>query len=345
MKRAGFLSSFLASILAASILIPATSHADGNLACPAPVKSVRSQGSLLIAGQAAQLTSVVWGSEQGCFQKYGLDVKTSVVASSQAAIAGLVSGTYDMTVTTPTNLIMAIANGDFDGQIIAPRHGYTAEEIARAKREPLYPGELLLQTVLLVNKNSSINSWKDLENRKVAVRSFKGSDQAGVMLAMRSAGANPSKVEWLSMTDAQMSAALDRGDIDAAVPADPNASQMILKGARVIGYPYAYYAQPGAAIIFISSKAITAKKTQAMRAYKKATQEINKLLNQAENQPSFRKSIAKFTGVSEEAAAKGRLPTMIEGEVRFSDYSYLPKALKSLGFTKNRIDLAPILFR
>jgi ABC-type nitrate/sulfonate/bicarbonate transport system substrate-binding protein len=240
---------------------------------------------------------------------------------------------------------MAIANGEFEGQIIAPRHGYTAEEIARAKKEPLYPGELLLQTVLLVNKNSTINSWKDLEKRKVAVRSFKGSDQAGVMLAMRSSGANPSKVEWLSMTDAQMSAALDRGDIDAAVPADPNASQMILKGARVIGYPYAFYAKPGAAIVFISSKGITFKKPQAMRAFKKATAEINRLLNQPENQASFRKSIAKFTGVSEEAANKGRLPTMIEGEVRFSDYSYLPKELKSLGFTKNRIDLAPILFR
>ena len=319
--------------------------ADTAGACTQPAKASKDLGTLVMAGQNAQLTSVEWGSQQGCFKKYGLEVKTTSVASSQIGIAGLVSGTYDLTVTTPTNLIMAMANGDFAGKIIAPRHGYTPEEIARAKREPLYPGELLLQTVVVVKKDSSITSWKGLEKRKIGIRSIKGADHAGVLLAMRAAGASTSKVEFLTMSDAQMAIALGRGDIDAAVPSDPNASQMILDGARVIGYPYAYYAEPGVAIAYISSEGTVSKKTAAMRAFQKATLEINRLLNQPSNEASFRKTIAKVTGVSDEAAAKGRLPVMMEQNITFSQIAYIPRELKLLGFTKARVNLAPVLFR
>ena len=319
--------------------------ADTAGACTQPAKASKDLGTLVMAGQNAQLTSVEWGSQQGCFKKYGLEVKTTSVASSQIGIAGLVSGTYDLTVTTPTNLILAMANGDFAGKIIAPRHGYTPEEIARAKREPLYPGELLLQTVVVVKKDSSITNWKGLEKRKIGIRSIKGADNAGVLLAMRAAGASTSKVEFLTMSDAQMAVALGRGDIDAAVPSDPNASQMILDGARVIGYPYAYYAEPGVAIAYISAEAIVAKKSAAMRAFQKATLEINHLLNQPSNDASFRKTIAKVTGVSDEAAAKGRLPVMMEQNITFSQIAYIPRELKLLGFTKARVNLAPVLFR
>lgn len=331
------------TLLLTTLLNAAT--ADSTTTCAQPTKAPKDLGTLVMAGQSAQLTSVEWGSQQGCFKKYGLEVKTTSIASSQVGIAGLVSGTYDLTVTTPTNLIMAMANGDFDGKIIAPRHGYTPEEIARAKREPLYPGELLLQTVVVVKKDSSVTSWRDLEKRKIGIRSIKGSDHAGVLLAMRAAGASTAKVEFLTMTDAQMGVALERGDIDAAVPSDPNASQIILAGARVIGYPYAYYAEPGVAIAYISSQSIVGKKTAAMRAFQKATLEINRLLNLPVNEASFRKTIAKVTGVSEEAAAKGRLPVMMEKNITFSQIAYIPHELKLLGFTKARVNLAPVLFR
>jgi len=348
MKAHMFKRTLLALALLGSLIMQGSStiaRADTLLACTQPTKAPKDLGTLVMAGQSAQLTSVEWGAQQGCFKKYGLEVKTTSIASSQIGIAGLVSETYDLTVTTPTNLILAMANGDFAGKIIAPRHGYTVAEIARAKREPLYPGELLLQTVVIVKKDSLIASWKDLERRKIGIRSIKGADHAGVLLAMRSFGANTAKVEFLTMTDAQMAVALGRGDIDAAVPSDPNASQMILDGARVIGYPYAYYAEPGVAIAYISSQSIVSKKSAALRAFQKATLEINRLLNIASNEASFRRTIAKVTGVSEEAAAKGRLPVMMETNITFSQIAYIPHQLKLLGFTKSRVNLAPVLFR
>lgn len=318
--------------------------AEAPAACAQPSKATRDLGTLVLASIPANLPAAQWGIEQGCFKKYGLDIKVNTVASTQIGMAGLVSGSFDLFMNTPSNLILFMANGDFAGKIVAPRHEYSAEELARAKREPLYPGELLLQTVVLVKKDSPIKSWKDLEKSKVAVKSFKGSDHAGILLAMRSIGANAAKTEFLTMADAQMGSALARGDVDAVVPSDPYATQIIGDGARVIGYPSAYYFEAGVAVAYMSSQDIVSKKPAAMRAFQRAVLEINRLLNKAQNDASYRKIIAKVTGVTEESAAKLRLPTMSEKNVTFAEIAYIPNKLKSLGFIRSRVNLAPILF-
>ena len=333
--------------LISSLILPGLSNqaiADAPAACAQPSKATRDLGTLVLASIPANLPAAQWGIEQGCFKKYGLDIKVNTVASTQIGMAGLVSGSFDLFMNTPSNLILFMANGDFAGKIVAPRHEYSAEELARAKREPLYPGELLLQTVVLVKKDSPIKSWKDLEKSKVAVKSFKGSDHAGILLAMRSIGANAAKTEFLTMADAQMGSALARGDVDAVVPSDPYATQIIGDGARVIGYPSAYYFEAGVAVAYMSSQDIVSKKPAAMRAFQRAVLEINRLLNKAQNDASYRKTIAKVTGITEESAAKLRLPTMSEKNVTFAEIAYIPNKLKSLGFIRSRVNLAPILF-
>lgn len=333
--------------LISSLILPGLSNqaiADAPAACAQPSKATRDLGTLVLASIPANLPAAQWGIEQGCFKKYGLDIKVNTVASTQIGMAGLVSGSFDLFMNTPSNLILFMANGDFAGKIVAPRHEYSAEELARAKREPLYPGELLLQTVVLVKKDSPIKSWKDLEKSKVAVKSFKGSDHAGILLAMRSIGANAAKTEFLTMADAQMGSALARGDVDAVVPSDPYATQIIGDGARVIGYPSAYYFEAGVAVAYMSSQDIVSKKPAAMRAFQRAVLEINRLLNKAQNDASYRKTIAKVTGITEESAAKLRLPTMSEKNATFAEIAYIPNKLKSLGFIRSRVNLAPILF-
>ncbi|MSW10243.1 MAG: PhnD/SsuA/transferrin family substrate-binding protein [Actinobacteria bacterium] len=342
MKKFKHLTAVLVSLLLLALITP--SHADSTVGCNQPAKAVKQVGTLVLASIPANLPTVQWGIGAGCFRKYGLEIKTSFVASTQIGFTGLISGSYDLFMNTPSNLILLMANGDLDGKIIAPRHGYSAEELARAKREPLYPGELLLQSVVLVSKDSPIKSWEDLEGRKIGIKSFKGTDHAGILLAMKSKGVKTSKFEFLALSDTQMASALSRGDVDAVVPSDPFATQMIVNGARVIGYPSAYYSEPGPAVVYISTQQIVSKKVEAMKAFQKATLEINHLLNLPQNDDSLRKTIANVTGVSLEAANKLKLPTLVEQNVSFSQIAYIPNKLKSLGFIKSRVNLAPILF-
>ena len=345
-NKARALALLVAAIF--SVTSVASTHADSTstqIGCAQPKKAAKDLGTLVLAAANAQLTSVQWGIEQGCFKKYGLTIKTVNVATSQIGIAGLIGHSFDLTMTTPTVLMLAMANGNFAGKIVAPRHGYSAAELARAKQEPLYPGELLLQTALIVRKDSAITSWKDLSNRKIGLKTLQSQEQAGILLAMRAIGASAAKTQFLTVPDAQMPAALERGDVDAVVSSDPFATQIILAGGRIIGYPTAYYAEPGVTVAYISSQDIVEKNQVAMRAFAKTTLEINHLLNQPESDASYRKVIAQVTGVSDAVAAKVRLPIMVEKNVTFTDIAYIPNKLKLLGFTRSRVNLAPILFR
>lgn len=326
---------------------PQSSRASENT-IPVPCKVLNKKptdlGTLVVATQVTFAPTVEWASRANCFAKYGIKVKTQVVASSSIGMAGLVGGSYDLVVNTATNLIQAMANGGLEGKIVAPRHGYTSQELSRAKQEPLYPGELLMQTALIVRSDSEIKSWKDLVGKKVAVQSINGASHAGVLLAMRASGAAIDRTEFLAVAPSQMGVALQRKSVDAVIPNDPFASDLIIGGARVIGYPDAYLAEPGAYVLYVSTSDAIKKNRAAMVAFQKAILESNALLNRPENETSIRDLTVEVTGVSKEAAARLRLPTMTEKKVAFTDLAYLPVKLKAIGFLKTRVNLTPILF-
>jgi ABC-type nitrate/sulfonate/bicarbonate transport system substrate-binding protein len=331
--------------------IPAMANADE--VCGKTKKDVKPIGELVVAGQITQIPSVQWGIENTCFAKHGLTVKSAIVATTQIGTAGLIGGSYDLVITTPTNLYLANANEGFSGVIVAPRHGYAPEELIRAKLEPFFPGELLLQTALISMNSSNIrvNTWKDLENKKVAIQSFLSADHAGIALAMKGVGADFKKVEFVTLTSQQMGDALRRGDVDAVVANDPFATQIILSGARIIGYPNAYYAKPGAnadtgvAVVYMSNAKTLKKKLLAMKAFQKATLEINQNLNKAANEASFRSVIAKVTGVTPAAAAKVRIPRFIERNLVNADVAYIPDSLWKIDFVREKLKVAPTILR
>ena len=338
-----------------SLLFAITTPANANskLAC-APAKSdAKFIGKLRLAGQITQMPSVQWGIDNGCYKKYGISIQSNVVATSQIATAGLIGGSYDVIVTTPINLILANANEGFGGVIVAPRHGYTPEELIRAKLEPFFPSELILQTALIARNASSIraDNWADLEGKKVGLQSFLSADHAGIAIAMRKAGADYKKTEFVTLTSQQMVDALKRGDIDAAVINDPFATQAILGGGKVIGYPNAYFAQSGylgdsgVAVAYLSNTDAVKKNTKAMRAFQKATLEINRLLNKSENEAALRKTYMTVTGVTAAAAAKVKLPRMIERNLTPADISYIPARLFEIGFIREKIKVTPIIFK
>jgi len=286
-------------------------------------------------------------------KKYGLNIETTVVATTQIGAAGLVGGSFDVSITTPLNLFLANANENFSGVIVAPRHGYLPQELSRAKIQPFFPKELLLQTALIVGKGSAISEdgWKGLEGKKVAIQSFLSSDHAGTAIAMSKFGADYRKTEFLTLTSQQMGEALARGNVDAAIVNDPFATQIILSGGKVIGYPNAYFAEPGStndasvAVVYASLSSITSSKRKTFKAFQAATLEVNKLLNMPANESSYRQTIQEFTGVTAAAAAKVRLPYMIERNIVAADVSYIPTKLHKIGFTRKKITAIPSIFR
>lgn len=341
-------------VFATGIILPVNANADEvKLACPPSKSDAKYIGKLRVAGQITQLPSVQWGIDNGCYKKYGISIESNTVATSQIATAGLVGGSYDIAITTPTNLFLANANEGFAGVIVAPRHGYTDEELIRAKLEPFFPGELLLQTALIARPGSAIRegNWADLEGKKVALQSFLSADHAGIATAMLKAGADYKKTEFLTLTSQQMFDALGSGRIDAAVINDPFATQAILAGNTVVSYPNAYYAQSGylgdagVAVAYLSNTKTVKKNLKAMRAFQKATLAINALLNKPQNEASLRQTYVSVSGITAAAAAKVKLPTMIDRNLTSADISYIPRKLFAIGFIREKIKVSPIIFK
>ncbi len=314
------------------------------LACKTP-QGVADAGSLVIGAANQQLPTIEWGIRQGCFKKFGLTVKSAPVSSFPVGVAGIIGKSYDLYVTTSVNVIKSVADGSFAGKYVASKYGYTASELLRAKSAPFYPGELLMGSGVIVSKGSDIKTFTDLNNKKVAVLSIDGVDQAGILLAMREAGIRKPKTEFLVLSNIQMADALKRGDVNAVVAIDPYASQIVKDGGEVIGYPQAYFQEPGPAVVFMSSAEIVNSKARTMRVFQKANLEINRLLNKPENEASLRQIIAEVTKVSPEIANKVRLSTMSETSITISQLAYLPSKLKRVGFMKGRFDLGPIIFK
>lgn len=322
----------------------AISDSQPQLACKS-TSSSSEIGQLVVAASIQNLPSVEWGIRQGCFKKYGLSIKTAPVATFPLGLAGLISKSYDIYGTTPVNFLKAIADGAFKGKIVASKYGYTASELERVKQEPLFPGELLMGTALIVKKNSSISNYKDLVGKKVAILSFQGADHAGLLLALREAGIRNPKIEFLALSNTQMSDALKNGDVDAIVSADPIASQIIHDFGKVVAYPGFYMQEIGTAYVFITSAETAQDKAPALRAYQKANLEINKLLNRPENEASYRKTISEVSKVSLEVANSSRIPVFSETNLTISQLAYLPSRLKKVGFFKGRFELGPVIFR
>ena len=347
------------ALLALTLLLPAlVSSSQANevtsLACKTP-QGVADVGSLVIGAANQQLPTIEWGIRQGCFKKFGLTVKSAPVSSwwlshqscdsFPVGVAGIIGKSYDLYVTTSVNVIKSVADGSFAGKYVASKYGYTASELLRARSAPFYPGELLMGSGVIVSKGSGIKTFTDLNNKKVAVLSIDGVDQAGILLYMREAGIRKPKTEFLVLSNIQMADALKRGDVDAVVAIDPYASQIVKDGGEVIGYPQAYFQEPGPAVVFMSSAEIVNSKARTMRVFQKANLEINRLLNKPENEASLRQIIAEVTKVSPEIANKVRLSTMSETSITISQLAYLPSKLKRVGFMKGRFDLGPIIFK
>jgi NitT/TauT family transport system substrate-binding protein len=337
---------FIVSALMIGIIVPASSFtaSAADVSCTQPAKAPKDLGTLVVANKADHASALEWGIQAGCYKKYGLTIKNVLVASNPVAAAGLVSNSYDLIVSAPSSLIQLMGNGDFPVRIIAPRFGYTQADLTRAKQDPLYPGEMILEVGLVVKKDSPIRTWKDLQHRKVGLATIQGPTHAGILLAIKASHGDPSSIQIVILPAAQSSAALQRGDVDAVAVSEPYASQAILDGGRLLGYPGAYFYRPSPANVYATSDAILQKRKAAMRAFQKATLEVNHLLNQPENEASFRKIYAKFTGVDDAAAASAKLPVLRERNVSLAELHFLPSLLYQLGFTRTKVDISSLVF-
>lgn len=315
---------------------------DKGLACAPFTGDPSHLTNVAVAGLGNVEPILAWGEQQGCFSEHGLAVSFTKTGDNASAVAGLVSGSWDVISFSPFSMLQAEANSGIDLAVVAPWYGYTEEELLRAQVEPLFEGELLLTTAV-VAKDPGIRDWEDLVGKRVSVFSLGSASAAALNDAMLSNTGISDALSLLALpTDEAIAALVDREEIDAAVLTGPSAVKAIEKGAHVVGYPGAYFYEPGPGGIFVSAQ--QGAGSEEIRNFQNAVIQINKLLNSGTHSASYRQVIVGNLGFSEDVADEIERTRLDTEPYTKESFDYLVEKMKAQGLIDGAYSLTAASF-
>lgn len=161
-----------------------------------------------------------YAEEQGFIKEAGFDANIQVLSNGAAAMAAVIGGSLDIGNTNVFSVLSAHERG-VPLLIVAPSGLYN----------PKVPA-----TLILVSKESPIQTARDLNGKLVAVNGLKNIDQYGPMAWIDKNGGDSQSVHFTEMPFNDMSLALSSRRVDAAVVAQPFASNAT--DTRVLGRPF-----------------------------------------------------------------------------------------------------------
>jgi NitT/TauT family transport system substrate-binding protein len=145
--------------------------------------------------------------ENGHFAAEGLQVQLTTGAKGSANVDNVLGGSLDFGLTSYPPALTPHAKGVADLRIVA---------------DAIQTTENLI--LLVVHKDSGITQPAALAGRKVAVSSKRGISELTLNSQLKAQSVDHTKIQYVSMEIASMPSALARGDVAAAVIAEPHLS-------------------------------------------------------------------------------------------------------------------------
>ncbi|MFF4313116.1 ABC transporter substrate-binding protein [Streptomyces sp. 900105755] len=266
------------------------------------------------------------GQKEGFFGKRGLKLSTTLAQGGAAIVPGVTSGQFQFGFSNMTSLMIAQSNG-VPVQAIA--NGVASTGVAGKD----FGG-------LVVKKGSGITSPKQLEGKKVAVNTLKNINETAVRESVRKAGGDPDKVDFVELAFDQMPAALDKGQIDAAMAVEPALATMKLQGATEIASPLVDVAQNLTVAMYFTSTSYAQKNPAVVTKFQEA---VAQSLSYADAHPDeVRQIVTTYTKTPADVLAKVTLPKW-PAEANRSSIETLEKLSEQDGLFKTAPDLDKLL--
>jgi NitT/TauT family transport system substrate-binding protein len=243
----------------------------------------RAQGLVKIrVGATVQddIVGVLWASQSGIYQKYGLDV--DVIRSNNG---------------------VAISAAVLSGSLEIGKGGALSTYIAHAKGVPILveaPSAIYVSTAanvaLVVAKTSRLQRGRDFNGKTVAVPALGDLFTLGISAWIDKNGGDAKSVKFLELPGAAQADAIAAGRVDAAALAEPLVTDAIRSGkCRFVAHPYDAIAPRFAATLMFASSDYAAKNVDVLARFRKGTAEglTYALAHRSEMIPL----LAKFTGI------------------------------------------------
>jgi NitT/TauT family transport system substrate-binding protein len=232
------------------------------------------------------------GLDKGFFKEQGLDLKLQSLRGGEATVPAVVSGSVQFGFSNLTSLLIARDKG-LPLTVVAPGNASTG---VQGKD---FGG-------IIVGKNSSVQSVKDLEGKTVSVNSVNNIADSTLGASMRKAGGDPSKIKYIEVAFADVPAAIEKGQVDAAWVVEPFLTIAKNQGARVLTSNLVDTAPNLTMSAYFTSESQAQSDPQLLEKFKAA---MKKSLEYADTHADeARQAVLGYTSIQPEIAQQMTLP-------------------------------------
>ncbi|MEV1061862.1 ABC transporter substrate-binding protein [Streptomyces sp. NPDC050263] len=235
---------------------------------------------------------VYLGVKQGFYEKHGLKLSITTAQGGAAIVPGVVSGQFQFGFSNMTSLMVAQSNS------------VPVQTVSNGIASTGVQGKDF--GAITVKKDSPIKSAKDLEGKKVAINTLKNINETAVRESVRKAGGDPDKVDFVELAFDQMAAALDSGQIDAAMVVEPALATVKSQGGVEIASPLVDVAPDLTVAMYFTSTQYAQKNPDVVKKFQEATAES---LAYADSHPDeVRQIVTTYTKIPASVLAQVTLP-------------------------------------
>jgi NitT/TauT family transport system substrate-binding protein len=232
------------------------------------------------------------GQQKGFFKKQGLELEVSLAQGGAAIVPAVASGQYQFGFSNSTSLMVAQSN---NVPVKVVSNGIASTGVQGKDFG-----------ALTVKGDSSVKSADQLEGKKVAINTLKNINETAVRESVRKAGGDPDKVKFVELAFDQMPAALDSGQIDAAMVVEPALATVKSQGAREIASPLVDVAPHLTVAMYFTSTSYEQQNAAVVKKFRTALAES---LAYADAHPDeARQVVTTYTKIPAAVLAKVTLP-------------------------------------
>ncbi|SNX65216.1 NitT/TauT family transport system substrate-binding protein [Streptomyces sp. TLI_55] len=232
------------------------------------------------------------GQKKGFFKKQGLELEMTLAQGGAAIVPGVASGQFSFGFSNSTSLMVAQSN---NVPVKVVTNGIASTGVQGKDFG-----------ALVVKGDSPLKSADQLEGKKVAINTLKNINETAVRESVRKAGGDPDKVRFVELAFDQMPAALDGGQIDAAMVVEPALATVKSQGGREIASPLVDVAPNLTVAMYFTSTSYASQHPDVVKKFKAAAAES---LAYADAHPDEARAIVTtYTKIPAAVLAKVTLP-------------------------------------
>jgi len=274
----------------------------------------------------ADVAPLYLGIKKGFFKEQNLTINPKLAEGGAAITPAVLSGDFQIGFSNNISLLIASSKG-------LPVQVISQGVLAGTDKKGAWAD-------LLVLKNSSIKTGKDLEGKTIAVNTLKNICEVTIKASLEKQGVDVNTLKFIEVPFPDMNAALDAKRVDGACVVEPFVSQGKAGKARGIDPFYVNTAPDLSVATYFTSRQYAEKNKDVVDRFVAA---INKSLDYAQAHPDETRAVlTTYTPIPKEAAQKIKLPVW-RSELNQDTIKLLSTLSKKYGLIEKEPDLGTLI--